>query len=107
MAGFGDMMKKAQEMQAKMGEMQEALNSLQVTGEAGAGLVKVTLSGQGAMVRTQIDPSLMTADDREVLEDLIVVAHESAKAKVADEAAARMQDLTGGLGLPPGIKMPF
>ncbi len=107
MFGLGDMMKKAQEMQAKMAEMQDALKDMTVTGEAGGGLVKVTLNGQGEMVKTEIDPSLLSADEHAVLEDLIVVAHGHAKARVGEQAAEQMKDLTGGLDLPPGMKLPF
>jgi len=107
MFGMGDMMKKAQEMQAKMAEMQEALTTMTTFGEAGGGLVRVTLNGQGHMVKTEIDPSLMIESEREVLQDLIAVAHNHAKARVADMAAEQMKALTGGLDLPPGMTLPF
>ena len=107
MENLTEMLKKAQEMQAKMGDMQSGLADMTVEGEAGAGMVKVTLTGTGDMKNVSIDDSLFSTEDREVLEDLIVAAHNQAKAKVADVAAKQMIDLTGGMGLPAGFKMPF
>jgi len=107
MENLTEMLKKAQEMQAKMGDMQSGLADMTVEGEAGAGMVKVTLTGTGDMKNVSIDDSLFSTEDREVLEDLIVAAHNQAKAKVADVAAKQMKDLTGGMGLPAGFKMPF
>lgn len=101
-----EMLKKAQEMQAKMGDMQAELDNMEVEGVAGAGLVKVVLSGKGDMKSVKIDDSLYSSEDKEVLEDLILAAHNQAKAKVADAAANQMKDLTGGLDL-GGMKMPF
>ena len=101
-----EMLKKAQEMQAKMGDMQAELDNMEVEGIAGAGLVKVVLSGKGDMKSVKIDDSLYSSEDREVLEDLILAAHNQAKAKVADAAANQMKDLTGGFDL-GGMKMPF
>lgn len=107
MKNLTEMLKKAQEMQAKMGDMQAGLEDLTVEGVAGAGMVKVTLNGKGDMKSISLDDSLFTSEDREVLEDLIVAAHTQAKAKVADAAAEQMKDLAGGLELPAGFKMPF
>ena len=107
MKNLTEMLKKAQEMQSKMGDMQSGLADMTVEGEAGAGMVKVTLDGTGQMKNVSIDDSLFSTEDREVLEDLIVAAHNQAKAKVADAAAAQMKDLAGGMGLPDGFKMPF
>ncbi len=107
MENLTEMLKKAQEMQAKMGDMQSGLADMIVEGEAGAGMVKVTLTGTGDMKNVSIDDSLFSTEDREVLEDLIVAAHNQAKAKVADAAAKQMKDLAGGMGLPAGFKMPF
>lgn len=107
MKNLTEMMKKAQEMQAKMGDMQAGLADATVEGIAGAGMVKVTLNGQGDIKAVSIDDSLFSSEDREVLEDLILAAHTQAKAKVADLAAEQMKDLTGGLELPAGFKMPF
>ncbi len=107
MKNLSDMMKKAQEMQEKMGEMQNSLDKATVEGTAGAGMVTITLTGKGDMKNIKIDDSLFSSEDREVLEDLIVAAHTSAKAKAADMAQSQMSDLTGGIQLPPGFKMPF
>ncbi|NVJ97705.1 MAG: YbaB/EbfC family nucleoid-associated protein [Alphaproteobacteria bacterium] len=107
MKNLSEMLKKAQEMQSKMGDMQSELDALEVEGTAGAGMVKVVLSGKGDMKSVKLDPSIFSAEDKEVVEDLIVAAHNQAKAKVADAAQAKMKDLTGGLDLPPGFKMPF
>jgi len=107
MKDIGDMMKKAQELQSKLDEFQEGLEALEVTGEAGAGLVKVTLNGKGALRRVDIDPSLLTPNEAEVLEDLLVAAHGDGKSKVEARAQEEAQKLTGGMGLPPGFKMPF
>jgi len=107
MKNLTEMLKKAQEMQSKMGDMQSGLADMTVEGEAGAGMVKVTLNGTGEMKNISIDDSLFSTEDREVLEDLIVAAHNQAKAKVADAAAEQMKDLAGGMGLPADFKMPF
>lgn len=107
MKNLTDMLKKAQELQAKMGDMQEGLQDLSVEGVAGAGMVKVVLNGQGDMKSLTLDPSIFSAEDKEVVEDLIVAAHNQAKAKVAEAAAEQMKSLTGGLEMPPGFKMPF
>ena len=107
MKNLSQMMKKAQEMQSKMAEMQEQMENATVEGVAGAGLVKVTLNGKGDMKAISIDPSLFTSEDREVLEDLILAAHTQAKAAAADMAQDQMKDLTGGMPLPDGFKMPF
>lgn len=107
MKNLNEMLKKAQEMQAKMGDMQAELDHLEIEGTAGAGMVKVVLTGKGDMKSVTLDPGIFSAEDREVVEDLIVAAHNQAKAKVADAAAEKMKGLTGGLDLPPGFKMPF
>ena len=107
MKNLTDMLKKAQEMQSKMGDMQSQLDDLEIEGTSGAGLVKVVLSGKGDMKSLSIDDSLFSSEDREVLEDLIVAAHAQARSKVAEASAEQMKDLTGGLELPPGFKMPF
>jgi nucleoid-associated protein EbfC len=101
------MMKKAQELQSKMASMQENLGNLLVEGKAGGGLVTVSLSGKGDLKGIKIDPSLLKPDDAEILEDLIVAAHNDAKAKAEMETAAKMQEMTAGLPLPPGMKFPF
>jgi hypothetical protein len=101
------LMGKVKEMQSKMQEMQEGLSSLEITGQAGGGLVKVTLTGKGDMKGISIDPSLIKADEAEILEDLIVAAHGDAKAKVEQTVAERTRELTAGLPIPPGMKLPF
>lgn len=101
------MMKKAQELQSKMAEFQENLGNLLIEGRSGGGLVTVTLSGKGELKGLKIDPSLFREHDVEILEDLIVAAHTDAKSKAEAEANARMQEMTAGLPLPPGMKLPF
>jgi len=107
MKNLGQMMKQAQEMQAKMGEMQERMDQMEVTGESGGGMVSVTLTGKGEMRGLKVDPSLMSPTEAEVLEDLIVAAHNDAKARVEAKVQEEMSQLTGGLNLPPGFKLPF
>jgi nucleoid-associated protein EbfC len=107
MKNLGNMLKQAQQMQSRMQEMQAKLEAATVEGAAGAGMVKVTLTGKGDLRRVSIDPSLMVADDREVLEDLLVAAHADAKQKVEATMAEEMQKATAGLDLPPGMKLPF
>jgi DNA-binding YbaB/EbfC family protein len=104
---LGNMLKQAQQMQTRMAEMQAKLEATEVEGQAGGGMVKVKLTGKGDLRRVSIDPSLMTADDREVLEDLIVAAHADAKQKVEATMAEEMQKATAGMGLPAGLKLPF
>jgi DNA-binding YbaB/EbfC family protein len=101
------MMKKAQEMQAKMASMQQDLADLVVEGSSGGGLVTVTLSGKGEMKGLRIDPSLFKEDSVEVLEDLILAAHNEARGKADAETSRRMAEMTEGLPLPPGMKLPF
>ena len=107
MRNLGDMMKQAQEMQAKMAEAQEKIQAMQVTGASGGGMVEVTLSGKGDMRQVQIDSSLLGGDDKEVLEDLIMAAHNDAKSKAEELVQEEMAKVTGGLNLPPGLKLPF
>jgi DNA-binding YbaB/EbfC family protein len=111
MKNLGNMLKSAQQMQTKMAEMQARMEAMEVDGQAGAGMVRVKLSGKGELKRVVIDPSLMVAEDREVLEDLLVAAHADAKQKVEAVAAEEMQKATAGLnipgGLPGGFKLPF
>lgn len=101
------LMGKVKEMQAKMQEMQEGLSALEVTGQSGGGLVKVTLTGKGEMRSVSIDPSLVKPEDAEMIEDLIVAAHNDAKTKVEGMVAERTRELTAGLPIPPGMKLPF
>jgi nucleoid-associated protein EbfC len=107
MKNLAGMMKQAQQMQSKMQEMQTRLESLELTGEAGAGLVKVVLNGKGDMRKITLDPKIVDPTDTEMLEDLILAAARDAKAKVEAAAAEEMQKVTGGLQLPPGMKLPF
>lgn len=99
------MMKQAQEIQGKMQRMQEELASLEVSGQSGAGMVKITLNGKGEMRAVKIDPSLLKPDDVEMVEDLVLAAFQDAKGKVEVEMQKRMQDVAGGLPLPPGLKL--
>ena len=107
MTNFGQKMKRAQEFQSKMAEMQEKLAQFEVTGSSAGGMVQVTLNGKAEARRVKIDPSLVSPDDTEVLEDLIVAAFNDAKAKVEAHMAEKMSELTGGLQLPPGMSLPF
>ena len=107
MKNLGQMMKQAQEMQAKMAEMQARLDQVEVAGAAGGGLVQVTLTGKGDMRQVKIDKSLLDPNEVEVLEDLIRAAFSDAKARVESHMAEEMSKLTGGLKLPPGMKLPF
>jgi hypothetical protein len=101
------MMKKAEELQAKMGAMQDRLGDLTVEGRSGGGLVTVMLSGKYELKGLRIDPSLMQPGEVGILEDLVVAAHADARGKAEAEAARQMQELTAGLPLPPGMKLPF
>ncbi len=101
------MMKKAQEMQTKMAEMQDSLNDIMVVGESGAGLVKATSTAKGELKALDIDPSIFNGDDKEVVEDLILAAIKDAQTKANDRAQDEMGKLTEGLGLPKDMKMPF
>ncbi len=107
MKNLGQMMKQAQQMQAKMQEMQDKLAAIEVTGVSGGGLVSVRLNGKGEMQGVKIDRSLFSADDAEVVEDLIVAAFSDAKVKVEAHVAEEMSKITGGLNLPPGMTLPF
>lgn len=101
------MMNKAKELQSKMQTMQAEIAEIEVEGAAGAGLVGVVLNGKGDMRRITIDPTLLKAEEAEILEDLIIAAHADARAKAEKLMAEKMAALTGGLGLPPGFKLPF
>ena len=101
------MMKGIGEMKAKMEAAQAEIANLTVEGGAGGGLVTVTMSGKGDLKGLKIDPSLFRDDDVEVLEDLLIAAHADAKTKAEAEVARKMQDVTAGLPIPPGMKLPF
>ncbi len=98
-------MKQVGEMQARMQTMQEELGALEIEGQAGAGLVQVTLSGKGDMKKVRIDPSLMKPEEAEILEDLVVAATQDAKGKLDAQLQAKMQEMAGGLPMPPGLKL--
>jgi DNA-binding YbaB/EbfC family protein len=104
---FMGMMKQAQAMQAKMAEAQAELEAMLVDGESGGGAVKVTLTAKGELKSIQLDPSLLKPDESEILEDLIVSAHAQARAKADAAMTEKMKSITGGLQLPPGMKLPF
>lgn len=106
MFGMDDMMKKVQEMQGKMQEMQEQIAALEVTGEAGAGLVKVSMTGRNDVKKVSIDPSLLS-EQKDVLEDLIAAAVNDAVRRVEETKTEKMGGLTAGMNIPPGFKMPF
>ena len=105
MKDFMKMMKQAQEIQGRMAQMQSEVEALELTGTAGAGLVSVTLNGKGAMMGIKIDPSLLKPEEAEILEDLIIAAFSDAKAKSGAAMQEKMQELTGGLPLPPDLKL--
>ena len=107
MKNLGGLMKQAAQMQTRMQEMQAKLESMEMDGEAGAGLVRVTLNGKGDLRKIHIDPKLLDPADTEMLEDLMVAAHRDAKTKIEAAMASEMQKITGGLQLPPGMKLPF
>ena len=103
--GIGNLMKQAQEMQKNMQAAQEEIAQMEVSGEAGGGMVKVTMTGKHELVKVEIDDSLM--DDKEMLEDLFAAAVNSAVRRVEDVTQERMGGLTNGMELPAGMKMPF
>ena len=105
MKNFSEMMKQAQALQGRMAEMQAELERALIEGRSGGGMVTVTLSGKGDMSSVKIDPSLLKSEEAEILEDLIVAAHNDAKAKVEEAMKEKMKSLTGGLPLPPGLKL--
>ncbi|MFN3844447.1 MAG: YbaB/EbfC family nucleoid-associated protein [Paracoccaceae bacterium] len=110
LGGIGDMakmMKAAQDMQAKMAEMQEELARTVVIGESGAGLVRARATAKGELTGLEIDPSIFVASEKEVVEDLILAAIKDAQAKASQRSQAELARLTEGLGLPPGMKLPF
>lgn len=110
LGNLGDMakmMKTAQEMQGKMAQMQEEMHTIMVAGESGAGLVKATATAKGELTALDIDQSIFSSDDKEVVEDLILAAIKDAQQKASQRAQEEMSKLTEGLGLPPGMNLPF
>ena len=104
--GMGNIMKQAQQMQERMQKAQEELQSIEVVGESGAGMVKVTMTCNHNVRRIEIDPSLMD-DDKEMIEDLVAAAINDAVRRFQETSKEKMGDVTGGMPLPPGFKMPF
>jgi nucleoid-associated protein EbfC len=107
MKNLGQMMKQAQQMQERMGELQARLDQMEVVGQSGGGLVQAILTGKSELRRLKIDPSLINPAEAEVLEDLVVAAVNDARQRVEAVVAEEMSKLTGGLKLPPGMKLPF
>jgi len=107
MKNLGEMMRQAQQMQQRMAELQDKLAEASVTGQSAAGMVQITVDGKGTAKRVRIDPALLVPAEAEVLEDLVVAAMNDAKVKVDAHAQEEMAKLTGGLKLPPGMKLPF
>ncbi len=107
MKNIGNMLKQAQQMQAKMQEMQDRLGELEVVGQSGAGMVHVTMNGKGEVKRVKIEKAVVDPDDIEVMEDLIVAACNDAKGKVEAQVQEETQKMMGGMKLPPGMKLPF
>ncbi|WP_392559587.1 YbaB/EbfC family nucleoid-associated protein [Orbus mooreae] len=105
--GLGNLMKQAQQMQTRMQKVQEEIAQMEVTGESGAGMVKITVNGAHNCRRVEIDPSLLTDDDKEMLEDLIAAAYNDASRRLDEAQKEKMSQVTGGMQLPPGFKMPF
>ncbi len=110
LGGLGDMakmMKAAQGLQEKMAQLQEDLEKITVTGESGAGLVKATATAKGELTGLEIDPSIFVASEKEVVEDLILAAIKDAQQKASARGQTEMAKLTDGMGLPPGMNLPF
>ena len=107
MKNLAGLMKQASQMQKKMEEMQERLEAMEIEASSGAGMVSVTLSGKGEMKSVRIAPRLIDPNETEMLQDLLVAAHAEARRKMEARAAEEMQKVTGGLNLPPGMKLPF
>ena len=104
---FGDMMKQAQALQANMQKAQAEIASLEVVGDAGGGMVKVTMTGKHEVRRVQIEPEVIRGEDREMLEDLVAAAINDAVHKVEARSQEKMSSLMAGVRLPPGMKLPF
>lgn len=104
--GMGNMLKQAQQMQERMQQAQQDIANMEVTGESGAGMVKVTMLGNHNVKRVVIDPELMQ-DDKEMVEDLVAAAVNDAVRRVEAQSKEKMAEITGGMQLPPGMKMPF
>jgi len=107
MMNIGKMMKQVQDMQSKMADMQGRLSDIEVTGQSGGGMVTVVMNGKAEMRKITLDPKLLDASEKEMLEDLIVAATNDAKAKAEALIAGETEKMMGGLQLPSGVKLPF
>ena len=107
MVNLGNMMKQAQQLQKKIADAQEKLNAIEVEGTSGGGLVKVIATAKGEVKRIIIDDTILKPEEKEITEDLIVAAINDAKQKAETAAQEEMKSVTGGLSLPPGMKLPF
>ena len=107
MKNISQMMQQAQKMQEKMEELQANFGTAEIIGVSGGGMVEVTLTGKGMAKRVKIDPSLVIPDDVEILEDLITAALNDARNRIEEKMKEEMSKITGGLGLPPGMNLPF
>ena len=107
MVNLGNMMKQAQQLQKKMAEAQDKLNAIEVEGSSGGGLIKVIANAKGVLKRINIDETLLKGEEKEILEDLIIAAINDVKEKGEAATQEQMKSLTGGLPLPPGMKLPF
>lgn len=107
MADFSQIMRQAQQMQAKIAQAQAKLEAMEVDGQAGGGMVKIRLSGKNNLVAISIDPSLMKEGEGEIVEDLIKAAHEDARRKLEDAQNEEFKAVSGGAGIMPGFKLPF
>ena len=107
MVNIGNMMKQAQQLQKRMAEVQEKLKSIEVEGTSGGGMVKVVVSAKGEVKRISLDDSLIKIEEKEMMEDLIIAAINDAKNKAENVAQEEMKAVTGGMPLPPGMKLPF
>ena len=106
MKNISQMMKQAQEMQKRIEEMQKSLENVEIMGESGGGLVKVTLNGKGSMLKIYVDQSLYAENDHSIIEDLLIAAHNDAKNKIEKYTAEEMKKVTGGINIPSGLQ-PF
>jgi len=107
MVNLTNMMKQAQQLQKKMAEAQEKLDSIEVEGTSGGGLVKVVSTAKGNIKSIKIDDSLIVKDEKDIIEDLLIAAINDAKQKGEEAAQQEMKNVTGGIPLPPGMKLPF
>ena len=107
MNNFNNMIKQAQDLQKKMAEAQEKVETLEAEGISGGGIVKITINGKNNVTSVNIDETAIDKNEKEILEDLIVAAFNDARDKIQRNIAAEMSSLTGGIKLPPGMKLPF